>query len=305
MESEKLSQYIRQYSEANDAGKVAIVTGANSGIGKETTRVLIARGMHVVMACRSLKRAEMAKIEMMKDMPTASISMLMLDLASLESVKQFADEFNAVYSRLDLLVNNGGIMSSQERYTEDGFEAMLGVNYLGHFALGALLLEKIISTPASRVISVSSIAHFAGEINFEDLMLENSFSRKKAYRQSKLANLLYSYELDRKFKESGKESIAVAAHPGITSTNILPLPRSVELLKELVLMKTVKGALPSMMAATDQDLKGGEYIGPGGYRQILGYPKILKSGDHTYDKRVWSRLWKVSEELTGLRYNFK
>ncbi len=304
MESGRLSEYIKHFSNADDSGKVAIVTGANSGIGRETTMMLAARGMHVIMACRSLKKAEAAKTLIMKDLPGASLSVLKLDLASLESVRQFAAEFNSVYNRLDLLINNGGIMISDARFTEDGFEAMLGINHLGHFALGGLLLSKILSTPLSRIISVSSIAHFKGIINFDDLMLEKSFSRKKAYRQSKLANLLYSYELDSRLKAAGKETLAIAAHPGITSTNILPLPRPVELLKELVLMKTVKGALPTMMAATDPALKGGEFIGPDGYKQTLGYPAVRKSGDHTKDKSVWTKLWKVSENLCGVEYKF-
>jgi len=302
MESEKLSSYINQLCDADDKGKVAIVTGANSGIGFETTRILAARGIHVVMACRSLKKAEAAKNLILKDFNQAFLSILMLDLASLESVKHFAEEFNAMYNRLDLLINNGGIIGSEERKTTDGFESMLGVNHLAHFALGGLLLSKLFETPGSRVISVSSIAHFKGEIHFGDLGLDKSFSRKKAYRQSKLANLLYSYELDRRLKEAGKETIALAAHPGVTSTNIVPLPRTIELLKELVLMKTVKGALPTLMAATDPTLKGGEFIGPDGYMQVSGYPAIRKSGEHTFDKSTWLELWLESEKLTGVKY---
>jgi len=279
-----------------------IITGANSGIGFEAAKRLAFKGARVIMACRNADKAARAADMILKKDRGADVEYMHLDLSRLASVARFAEEYKVRYKKLDILINNAGVMATPYRRTEDGFEWQFGINHLGHFALTGQLLEKLNSTPGSRVVTVTSIAHFKGRIHFEDLSGGSWYKRMRAYRQSKLANLLFAYELQRRLELVGSSVISVAAHPGISSTNIVWLPFPVNILKSLVLMKASKGALPIIMAATGERVRGGDYLGPAGPLQACGGPVILKSGQHSYDSHLWEKLWKVSEDLTGIKY---
>ena len=265
-------------------------------------KVLASRGAKVIMACRNFEKAAKAEMRIRKRYPEADITVMHLDLSSLSSVKDFAEEYKKRYKTLDILINNAGVMASPYRKTEDGFEWQLGVNHLGHFALTGHLIDLIRSTKRSRIVTITSIAHFKGKIHFDDLSGESWYGRMKAYRQSKLANLLFAYELQHRLMESGSGAISLAAHPGISSTSIIWLPFPINILKNLVLMSAYRGSLGAVMASTDSSLNGGEYIGPSLLGQAFGNPVVLKSGPTTYDRELWKQLWEVSEELTGIRY---
>lgn len=282
--------------------KNVIVTGANSGIGFQAAKKLALKGARVIMACRNAEKAARAADMILKKDRGADVEYMHLDLSSLASVSKFAEEYKGRYKKLDILINNAGVMATPYRRTTDGFEWQFGINHLGHFALTGQLLESLNSTPGSRVVTVTSIAHFKGRIHFEDLSGGSWYHRMRSYRQSKLANLLFAYELQRRLTLAGSSAISVAAHPGISATSIVWLPFPVNILKDLVLMKASKGALPIVMAATDERIEGGEYLGPAGPMQSCGAPAILKSGRHSYDRHLWQKLWKVSEELTGINY---
>ena len=284
-------------------GKTFIVTGANSGIGFEATRMLLKNSARVIMACRNMTKAANALTSLINETPEADVEVMELDLSSLTSVKNFAAEFISKYKTLDVLVNNAGIMGTPYNLTEDGFEMQFGTNHLGHFLLVGLLLDLLRESVGSRVVTITSIAHFKGIIKFDDISSTKEYSRMKAYRQSKLANLLFAYELDRKLKSSGSGAISVAAHPGISSTNLVSLPPLLKWLEDRLLMTPAKGALPTVVGATNQELKGGEYIGPAGFRQSYGSPAILKSGGQSNNKTISARLWSLSEEMTGFKYN--
>ncbi|GAP63946.1 hypothetical protein ARMA_2369 [Ardenticatena maritima] len=287
----------------DQTGKIIIVTGANSGIGYETARALAHKGAHVVMACRSRERAEAAAARIRAENPRGELAVLDLDLADLASVRAFADTFTQQYDRLDVLVNNAGIMAPPQRMTtKDGFEIQFGVNHLGHFALTGLLIGRLLATPKSRVVTVSSGAHRFGTINFDDLNWERSYSPWKAYAQSKLANLLFTFELQRRLEAKGAETIAVAAHPGYTNTNLQRYTRSFSLLNKLLAQSPEMGALPTLYAATMPDVRGGDYFGPDGFMEMRGYPKRVQAKPEAYDPETARRLWEVSEQLTGVAY---
>ncbi len=285
----------------DQAGKIIIVTGANSGIGYETARALAHKGAHVVMACRSRGRAEAAAARIRAENPRGELALLDLDLADLASVRAFADAFHQRYDRLDVLVNNAGIMALPQRMTtKDGFEIQFGVNHLGHFALTGLLIERLLATPKSRVVTVSSKAHRFGTINFDDLNWERSYSPWKAYGQSKLANLLFTFELQRRLEARDAETIAVAAHPGYTATNLQRYMRSFTWFQKLLAQSPEMGALPTLYAATMPDVRGGDYFGPDSFMEMRGHPKRVRAKPHAYDAETARRLWKVSEALTGV-----
>lgn len=279
-----------------------IITGANSGIGFEMARMFALKGAGVIMACRNSDKAALAEEKIRRSYPDADISVMHLDLSSLESVSSFAAGYKKQYTGLDILINNAGVMATPYRQTADGFEWQFGINHLGHFALTGHLLDLLIKTGDSRVVTVTSIAHFKGKLHFDDLSGESWYRRMKAYRQSKLANLLFAYELQKRLKRSGSDTISVAAHPGLSSTNIVWLPFPLTLLKELVLMSAAKGALPVLMAAAGESIRGGEYIGPAGIKQSYGYPAVLRSLADSYNEDLWVKLWEVSEQMTGVRY---
>jgi NAD(P)-dependent dehydrogenase (short-subunit alcohol dehydrogenase family) len=291
-------------------GKVIIVTGANCGLGYEDAKEFARKGAQTIMACRDMAKAQAALDQLKAEIPEAHAEIMQLDLSSLASVRQFAEDFKGRYQRLDVLVNNAGIMWAPYGKTEDGFESQFGTNHLGHFALTGLLIDLLHKTPDSRVVNVSSVGHRAGVMDFENLMFEDGegYSRHGAYGRSKLANLLFTYELQRRFEANNVAAIAVAAHPGGSSTN---LSRHVEnrwwfrLLRplfEVIAQSAAMGALPTIRAAVDPNARGGEYYGPARFRESRGHPVLVKSNDASHNEADARQLWWVSEELTGVRY---
>jgi NAD(P)-dependent dehydrogenase (short-subunit alcohol dehydrogenase family) len=285
------------------SGKVVVVTGANSGIGFETTRALAGAGADVVLACRNLDKGRDALAQIQTEEPPGATSLLGLDLADLSSVHRFAERFLERYQRLDILVNNAGVMAIPKRMeTADGFEMHFGTNHLGHFALTGLLIDRIKETAGSRVINVSSVAEMIGRINFDDLNARESYNRWLAYGQSKIANLLFTYELQRRFKASGIDAISSATHPGWTATNLQAHSAILHAINPIIGQGSETGALPTLYAATADDVVGGDYYGPGGLFQARGYPKLVRSNGRSHDREVAIRLWEVSEQLTGVRF---
>jgi NAD(P)-dependent dehydrogenase (short-subunit alcohol dehydrogenase family) len=295
-------------------GKVAIVTGANGGLGLETTRVLARKGAAVVLAVRSEARGAAAANAIRADAPEVSLAVMPLDLADLASVHRFAEAFLAGYDRLDILANNAGVMAIPHCKTADGFEVQLGTNHMGHFALTGLLAPVILKTPGARVVTVSSSAHMFGRIQFDDLNGEQSYGKWSAYGQSKLANLLFTYELQRKLVEAGSGAISVAAHPGFAATNLQFVGpqmegsrfgvRSMALVNRLMAQSAAMGALPQIYAATSPQVRGGDYIGPDGFMEQRGFPVKMKSSARSRDEAAAARLWAVSEEMTRVAYSF-
>jgi len=290
----------------DQTGKVAIVTGSNSGIGLEEARALANKGATVVMACRDARRGESAADDIRSGEPAGTVEVMTLDLADLESVRRFADAFKERYDRLDLLVNNAGVMMPPASKTADGFELQFGTNHLGHFALTGLLLDLLLATQGSRVVSVSSQAHRMGAIDFDDLQWERRpYKEGASYGQSKLANLLFIYELQRRLAAAGADTIAVAAHPGWTGTNLQRHSGIFKAMNPIFAMKPWQGSLPTLYAATADDVRGGEYYGPGGLFEMRGFPKKVDSTDASKDEAVARRLWEISEDLTGVSFEFE
>ncbi len=284
-------------------GKIAIVTGANSGIGFETARVLAQRGATVIMACRNLNTASVAAEKIRALNPTGSVVVMQVDLVDLVSVTDFADYFIAEYDQLDLLINNAGIMVPPYGTTKQGFESQFGTNHLGHFALTAQLFEVLNNTPNARIVTVSSIAHRFGKIDFDDLNWQHrKYDAMAAYGQSKLANLHFTYELNRQLAQAGSTVIAVAAHPGYTATNLQGDTRMMNLANRLFAQAQPMGALPTLFAATAHEIAGGEYVGPSGFAEIGGNPIVVASSSASHNLDDAKRLWKQSEQLTGVTF---
>ena len=283
-------------------GRVAVVTGANTGLGFETARQLAAHGASVVLAVRNVEKGKGAVARIADEVPGADVTLQELDLGSLESVRAAAEQLRADHPRIDLLINNAGVMYPPKQTTSDGFELQFGTNHLGHFALTGLLLDRLLEVPGSRVVTVSSVGHrIRARINFDDLQFERSYSRVRAYGQSKLANLMFTYELQRRL--SGADTIAVAAHPGASDTELMRhLPAFLERATPLIAQPAAMGALPTLRAATDPGVTGGQYYGPGGLFESRGYPQLVESSGRSHDESVQRRLWAVSEELTGVTF---
>lgn len=293
-------------------GKVIIVTGANSGIGFEAAKAFSRKGAQTILACRNMDKAKSAMAQIKEEIPDAAVDIMQLDLASLASVQQFADTFKANYERLDVLVNNGGIMWRPYATTEDGFESHFATNHLGHFALTGHLLDILLGTPNARIVTVSSTAHRHANLEFDNLLFEGGegYNPHQAYSRSKLANLLFTYELQRRLEEADSSVIAVAAHPGSSNTNLVMHVFDVwyrKILYPLMLLVTqsaAMGALPSLRAAVDPHVKGGQYYGPGGLLEQWGHPVVIESNRASHNEADARRLWEASEALTGVRYNF-
>lgn len=284
-------------------GKVAIITGANIGIGYETALALVQKDVEVILACRNLKKAEEAKQTIINEYTKAKINCMKVDVSSLRAVREFATQFQKQYDRLDLLINNAGIMMSPYKLTEDGFEDQLATNYLGHFALTGLLLPLLNCTPGSRVVTLSSLSYKWAEIQFNDLNAQKGYSRRKAYGQSKRACLIFAYELHRRLSAAGYSTLSVAAHPGLSKTNLDQyFPAFVRPLGSLFLQSAKNGALPILYAALEKDIKGGEFIGPDGFQEMRGFPTKVDSDEYSKDKKIAERLWKSSEEMTNIHY---
>jgi len=293
------------------SGRVFVITGANSGLGLESTRMIAKAGASVVMACRNAKKAEEAVGFVKSTVPTAALEVMVLDLSSLASVEAFAKELAERHSAIDVLVNNAGVMALPYSKTADGFEMQLGTNHLGHFALTSRLMPLLERSHAPRVVTVGSQVHRLGTINFDDLMGETSYSSWLAYCHAKLANLLFTFELERRLRARGKKSIAVAAHPGYASTNLLSvgsapegpsLTAMVTQLGNMLLAQSAEmGALPQVYAAVHPEVKGGQYIGPDGLLEMSGFPRVVDSSAKAKDEAVAAKLWEVSETLTRVR----
>ncbi len=290
----------------DQSGKLAIVTGANSGLGRLEALELSRHGAQVVVACRRVEQGEAVAEEIHAAAGGLRPEVQALDLASLESVRRFAGELSA--RRIDLLVNNAGVMMTPQRTTADGFELQLGTNHLGHFALTGLLLDALQRSDAARVVTLSSNEHKAGSIDFDDLQRERSYSPRGAYQASKLANAVFAVELDRRLRAAGSPAISVFAHPGYAATNLQSsgptgLAKAAMRISNLVLaQRPERGVLPVLYAATARDVEGGAYYGPNGPGEFRGFPQQVMAKPDAYDPEIGARLWEVSEELTGVRY---
>lgn len=294
----------------DQSGRVALITGANSGIGLQAARALAERGAHVVLACRTRPKAVVARDEVLVAAPDATVSLVDLDLTSLEAVRAAGHEVLAQFDRLDLLINNAGVMATPYERTTNGYELQFATNHLGHAALTAHLLPLLLATDGSRVVGVSSLAHRIGKIAFDDLQSEHGYQPWRAYGQSKLANLLFTFELQRRLVRAGAGTIAVAAHPGISDTNLAGSTgglagRLMALTKpaaKLFTQNSQMGALPTLRAATDPSVRGGQYFGPGGFMEQRGHPVPVRASFAANDAMVAARLWATTIELTGVPF---
>jgi NAD(P)-dependent dehydrogenase (short-subunit alcohol dehydrogenase family) len=293
-------------------GKTAAVTGASTGLGLETARMLAARGAAVILACRNTDKAQAAAAWIRQTAPGAQVRTIRLDLASLTSVRDAAAQLHAECPRLDLLINNAGGIHPTYRRTGDGFETTLATNHLGPFAFTGLVLDLLLAAPGSRIVAVSSVGHRRGTISFDDLNFEHGYRYPQAYFQSKLANLMFTYELQRRLASAGSATIALAAHPGNARTQlgrdmpalvrVMMSPRLRPLTFWLV-QPVAAGALPIARAATDPRARGGEYYGPDGWNEWTGHPVSVDSIPRSHDADAQRRLWHVSEQLTGVAYH--
>ena len=290
----------------DQTGRTAVITGANTGLGYETAAALAAKGAHVVLAVRNTDKGQAAADLISRRSPGASVAVQQLDLTSLESIRAAAEQLRAAHDSIELLINNAGVMFTPRSTTKDGFELQFGTNHLGHFAFTGLLLDHIVAAPGSRVVTVSSVGHrFARNgIRFDDLQWEKDYSRVGAYGQAKLANLMFTYELQRRLRGTG--TIAAAAHPGGSRTeltrNLPPLLGAVTKLAEPLFQPAEMGALPQLRAATDPGVIGGQYFGPDGFGEQRGYPVVVASTRVSHDTAAQKRLWTVSEQLTGVTF---
>ncbi len=285
-------------------GRIAIVTGSSSGIGFETARVLAGKNATIIIAVRNLGKGNNAAGKIKAQYKNAVVHIMELDLANLNSVKTFADNFIKNYSRLDLLINNAGVMIPPYSKTVDGFELQFGTNYLGHFALTSLLFHLIKNTTNSRIVNVSSTAHRSGNLDFDDLNWEKrKYKAWRAYGDSKISNLYFTYELQKKLDNEKIKVIVAASHPGWTATDLQRHSKVFEFLNGFFAQKIDMGALPTLYAATAADVTGGDYFGPSGWQEWRGYPKKVESNALSHDKNIASKLWDVSEKLTGIKFN--
>jgi len=295
------------------SNKTIIVTGGNSGVGYEALKVFCEAGATCVMASRNESKALQAIAQIKEEQPLAKVTYLNLQLDDLNNVQDFVDTFLSQNNKLDVLVNNAGVMYGPQQQTKDGFEYQLGINHLGHFALTGLLLPILKQTPGARVVTVSSLAHRGGKMDFDNLQFErpNSYSPQAAYGRSKLANLLFGFELDRKCKAAEVDIKSIVVHPGVSKTNLFnelatgPFRRRVFQLFEFFISKPDQGALPTIEAVINDSLKGGEYLGPDGFLELKGYPKEAKTTKKARSIHDAKQLWSRSEELTKVSFTFK
>jgi NAD(P)-dependent dehydrogenase (short-subunit alcohol dehydrogenase family) len=294
-------------------GRTALVTGANSGIGKQAAIALAGAGATVLLGCRDPKKAAVAMSDILDEHPDAEIEPLPIDLSDLEIVAEAAEHVLGRVRPLDLLINNAGVMAPPHMKTEQGFELQFGTNHLGHFALTGILLPKILASDAGRVVTVSSMAHRQGRMDFDDLNWEESYSRWPAYGRSKLANLLFAFELDRRLKAHGETTLSVACHPGYAATNLQTsgpgegifgiVLKPLGMIGNLLLAQSDEmGALPTLYAATSDDVEGGDFIGPDGIGGARGHPKKVGCSSEARDEEDARRLWDVSVEMTGVDF---
>lgn len=293
---------VRARCPPDQSGRTIVITGANSGIGLVAARELARAGGRVVMAVRNQDKGRQAAATI-----DGAVEVRQLDLADLASVRAFAEAFAGP---LDLLINNAGVMAPPRQLTKDGFESQFGTNHLGHFALTGLLMPRLLATSAPRVVTVSSGAHRLGRINFDDLQGERGYNNWRWYGQSKLANLMFCFELQRRASDAGATLKSLAVHPGYARTNLqFAAPRWYEqavmaVTNRVFAQSAEMGALPTLYAATVSDVPGGAFIGPDGFMEQRGHPHIVTAAGKAYDESAWRRLWELSEELTGVSYQF-
>jgi len=296
----------------DQTGRTAVITGANTGIGFEVARILARRGAAVVLACRNPAKAADAADRVRAAAPNADVTTLRLDLASQASVREAAEQLRTEHSRIDLLINNAGMLGSTQRtVTDDGLEATFATNHLGVFAFTGLVLDRLVQVPDSRIVTVSSVVHRSGLLDFDDLQSQRAYKRNAAYANSKLANLMFTFELQRRLSASGAATIALAAHPGMSRTeftrDLSPANRAffsprARVLTGLILQDRAIGALGVARAAADPDARGGEIYGPSRWGQLTGHPVRVTSSRGSHDAALHARLWQESEELTGVLY---
>jgi NAD(P)-dependent dehydrogenase (short-subunit alcohol dehydrogenase family) len=302
-------------------GKLAYITGANSGIGYHAALELARAGCAVILGCRDRAKAETARTRILSVVPSAEIDIADLDLASLDSIRSAAQSFLSTGQRLDLLINNAGVMAlPTRRLTRDGFEMQLGTNHFGHFALAGLLLPTLMrpasNTPPARIVTVSSIAHRGATMDFSNLEWEHDYKPWPAYRRSKLANLLFGFELERRleraFAGTSAPAISVVLHPGVSNTNLFAvgpgqggglLAKIIPQFIALIAQSDAQGAWPTLYGATSPAVQGGHFYGPDGFREMRGYPVEVRAEKQAYDEALAARLWEISEQLTGVRYS--
>ncbi|WP_281615966.1 oxidoreductase [Flammeovirga sp. SubArs3] len=284
-------------------GKTILITGANSGLGLGTAKVLAKKEAHVILAARNLKKGQAAINEILKETPNASLDLMQLDLSDINTIKQFAIELKAKYSQLHTLINNAGVMMPQERLeTKQGFEGQFGTNHLGHFVLTRELIDLLDNTPGARIVTLSSLVAKMGDadIYWDNLQFERDYHKMKSYSQSKLANMMFGLELDKMLRENGSKTISVLAHPGYTATNLQQhMGLQGMILNFFLAQKVEMGILPSLRAATDPSVKGGEYYGPANMRNWRGYPVVNKPSKKALDLNERRKLWEISEQLTN------
>lgn len=292
-------------------GKTIVITGANSGIGYEAATILAGRGAEIVMAVRNYEKGQKALQAIQNVHPNAKLQLMRLDLSELASIRHFAEEFRQNHHKLSILINNAGVMMPPYSRTQDGFELQFGSNHLGHFALTGLLLPQLLATPHARIVTLSSIAAYAGKIDFDNLDGSKGYRSFKFYSQSKLANMLFARELQLRLAQHQVDTISVACHPGFTHTNLAsrgsgkPVSGIFGLLSRSFGQKALMGALPTLYAATSPTIHGGEYVGPDGKGGRKGYPKLDDHIDKLYQADISQRLWTLSESLTGVQYEWK
>ena len=295
-------------------GKLAIVTGANSGIGLHAARELARAGCTVIVACRSAEKASNTRQRIVQEIPAAMIEDGVLDLANLSSIREFAKTFLATRRPLDLLINNAGVMAlPKRRLTADGFELQIGTNHLGHFALTGLLMPALLAAPSARIVTVSSLAHRGGKIRLDDLQWEHDYKPWPAYRQSKLANLLFGKELERRLLKSGTRTQSIIVHPGVSNTSLFSngpgsggglMNAITPVILRFIAQSEEQGALPTLYGATAPEAQGGHYYGPDGFREMKGHPVEVKNEAQGDDPALAAKLWDLSENLTGVHYDF-
>ncbi|MDG1658906.1 MAG: oxidoreductase [Crocinitomicaceae bacterium] len=284
-------------------GKTIIITGATSGLGKEATRVLAKKNATVIMAVRNTQKAKIVVSEIRKEYANVKIDIRSLDLDSLDSISSFAKGVLEDYKNLDILINNAGIMMCPYSKTKNGFEIQMGTNHLGPFALTGLLMPLLMSTKNARIISTSSVAHNQGDIDFTDINWEKrKYNTSKAYSDSKLANLYFSYELKRRLENVENPPLVVTAHPGGTKTDLARHSGIFNVFMNLLFLPVEKGVLSTLRAATDVNAKSGDYYGPGGFMQVRGFPELVQSSKMSHNLTNAKRLWELSEQLTGVQY---
>lgn len=288
----------------DQSGKTIIITGANSGIGFEAARAFAMKNATTILGCRSLKKGNEAYSLIQKEFPQAHLDLIQLDLADIGSIRQFSDIFKNRYNHLDILINNAGVMTPPYGKTRQGFELQIGINHLGHFALTGMLMESILKTKGSRIVTMSSLTHSIGKIDFNDLHFEKKYRPFKAYSQSKLANLIFALELQRKLDSVGTDVLSLAAHPGWSGTNILRKEGILKYFNKLLGMKPEQGALPLIFASVADEVVGGSYYGPGGFKEMRGFPSLSRIAPGATNNKVAKKLWEESEKLSGIKYVF-